>query len=140
MIAYFDMDGVLVDLYGVLGRAWGVDPHSLKDHAGDTPDKYRKWVWENGGPLRAFEGLPPLHLEKMKGFMRELKGQGHCLEILSSVGDYEPFHQGVMLAKRGWLLSVYVWGPSSRGCTLRNQPCRWGPPEGSLCGGGPVAH
>ena len=105
MKIYFDMDGVLSDLYGTISKAWGIPQEEIFDHSEEATQRYRIWVLEPPGATEIFASLPPLHLEDIKSLMVELNLRGHSVEILSSLGISQEFQQGpaVQAGKERWL-------------------------------------
>ena len=106
---YFDMDGVLVDLYGALAKAWGVPPQSLWDHDSDTQRRYELWIEQSGGAEEAFAGLPPNQHAEMHQTMVLLHSEGHRVEILTSLGASAEFDKslGIEAGKQRWLQTHY---------------------------------
>jgi hypothetical protein len=102
---YFDMDGVLSDLYGAISAAWGIPPQEITGHSEATSRRYYTWVLEPPGAEEIFAALPPLHLEEMRALMLELSSRGHELAILSSLGVSSEFSHGPVIkaGKLRWL-------------------------------------
>lgn len=105
MKIYFDMDGVLSDLYGAISQAWGVPPEEITGHSESTSRRYFSWVVEPPGAEEIFASLPPLHLEEMRKLMVELSSRGYALGILSSLGVTPEFQHGptIRAGKERWL-------------------------------------
>lgn len=109
MTVYFDMDGVLSDLYGAISQAWGIPPEEITGHSEETSRRYFKWVLEPPGAEEIFATVPPLHLEEMRSLMVELSSRGYTLGILSSLGVSPEFSQGapIRAGKERWLREHY---------------------------------
>lgn len=105
MKIFFDMDGVLSDLYGAISQAWGIPPEEITGHSEATSRRYYAWVLEPPGAEEIFASLPPLHLEEMRGLMLKLASRGHELAILSSLGVSTEFSHGPVIraGKERWL-------------------------------------
>lgn len=98
---FFDMDGVLVDLYGFLSREWGITSKEVQTHSPRIFRMYTEWLHSFGSPAEAFLSLPPLYPDDMKRLILDTKEAGFRVEILTHLGIESP-HQ-VEWGKRQWL-------------------------------------
>lgn len=87
---FFDMDGVLTNLYEELSRDCGVSVSDLYEFHEETEPLFLDWCLEKGGFEATFGGLEPNRLDDMKVLMRTLHGKGHVLEVLTSLGAPSP--------------------------------------------------
>ena len=107
MIVYFDMDGVLSDLDGMLAKFANVPLSKIQDDPDFRLGVVKKSVGERS--LMHWTSLPALHKDSWKSLMGELKGRGHDLNILTSYGSWDPLVVGPLahLGKTMWLHNHY---------------------------------
>jgi len=109
LIIYWDMDGVLTDLYGTLATHHGVGRDFL--HADDDRchELYTDWAHSRGGLDVSFTEIAANQLSDMRRLMQDLHLRGHRQEILTSYGVYDALEMGALIhmGKRLWLLEHY---------------------------------
>lgn len=81
---YFDMDGVLTDLDGMLSQKSGVPRSDLKDPV-KWGEAYQKSFDE--GQHGHWRDIPPNRLTEFKNIMRGCQLKGDVVEILTSYGE-----------------------------------------------------
>lgn len=106
MKIYLDMDGVLSDLDGALCLFGGVSQETLQD-AEERQSLIRARA--NSMGISHWETLKPLNQGSWKRTLREIRKEGHEIEILTSYGTWDCLevgpksHQG----KCNWLRVYY---------------------------------
>jgi len=104
---YFDMDGVLSDLDGDLAKTAQVPLGKILSDPQFRLGVVKQRVATTG--LLHWVGLKPLHPHLWKALMRNLREEGHTLEILTSYGSWDPLEVGpsAHLGKCQWLRQHY---------------------------------
>ena len=108
MIVYFDMDGVLTDLNGMLAKKAGVERSAMADPAFRSEWIHRSLAEDQAAHWR---DIPANRLKEFKaamGWLRRIKG--HDIEILTSYGQATLADCGAKAhaGKVGWLTAHYL--------------------------------
>lgn len=99
MRVYFDMDGVLTRFDDYL-----ISNAQPQDTRSETIYKLTNAL----GDKKVFSSLEPNRINEMKKLMRDLKRNGHEIQILTSLGTTDPKKCiGRYEGKLGWMLKYY---------------------------------
>lgn len=86
MKVYFDMDGVLTDMYGFLAQHIGFSPDVIRTHNPDVLSAYLefgyKYGWEN-----VFRDLPANQPDDMRKLIKCIHDRGATVEILTAISS-----------------------------------------------------
>lgn len=80
------MDGVISDIDRTMAKHLDVSHEEILQSRSFRTECYLRWVREVGSLRRGFASLLPTRLGEMKALFRDLRKEGHSLDLLTSLG------------------------------------------------------